>query len=365
MIQSIQALRGIAALLVAGYHFRNDLNVGPIAHLGDMLFGNGPIGVDLFFVISGFIMVFITERHVDEGRPARDFILRRVARVVPAYWITSLIYGFLVGNPFDVPRFVKSALFLPLTSDGGPFFGFAFLFVGWTLNYEMYFYAVIAAGVLLPLAIRYYALAGWFALTLVAIPMLFGSATLSAFNSPVDGIYYLSLITNPLVLDFVAGMVIGVIYLRAPTIDHRATAAFVWFAIAYFCWSYFATYRATYGVTMWGIAASLLVLGLVLDERARPMRIPPFLLYLGDISYAIYLTHFVVKAIVDIYAHRVVDGQYLSGPPAFILKVLLTLGFAHLSTFFMEKPLLAKVERYIRGSDRSGRSPYDAVTVLK
>ena len=83
---------------------------------------------------------------------------------------------------------------------------------------------------------------------------------------------------------------------------------------------------------MWGSASAILVLAITLHERARLVRISPFFLYLGDISYSIYLVYFVIKALVDGYSPRLIESQYLHGPPVFVLKVLLTIGFAHLST---------------------------------
>jgi hypothetical protein len=152
VLQSIRTLRGLAALLVVGFH---------AAEKAGLSFKVGAIGVDLFFVISGFIIWVVTAQ-----RPATPgtFLLNRAIRVVPLYWtITLLVAGLallvpslLASRVLDPARLLASLLFIPhLDAAGMPW---PLLAPGWTLNHEAFFYLVFAAGLLLPRPARALAL---------------------------------------------------------------------------------------------------------------------------------------------------------------------------------------------------------------
>ena len=145
-LASIQVLRAAAALAVL------------FAHLWPALaqFGNeniipnftfGAAGVDLFFVISGFIMVYTSERLFGQRDGPGRFLTRRLIRIVPMYWaLTTLVvvawYGVKLPDHTTWTNVVGSYLFIPTLKPGGgtaPVLG-----VGWTLNYEMLFYFLFA-----------------------------------------------------------------------------------------------------------------------------------------------------------------------------------------------------------------------------
>jgi exopolysaccharide production protein ExoZ len=139
----IQYLRAMAALMVVGVHFiitfRPDLG-GPTAWTLSR-------GVNLFFVISGFVMV-VTGTHLSAG----DFIRRRIARIVPLYWILTCVIvlrAIVAPNLFKNvvvtgPYFIKSLLFIPFANPAAGDTLKPILVPGWTLNYEMFFYAIFA-----------------------------------------------------------------------------------------------------------------------------------------------------------------------------------------------------------------------------
>jgi len=164
-LDSIQVLRAVAAIGVVFTHAITRLSTsfpGASEHalftgLGGQL-TVGDAGVDLFFVISGFIMLHVHRN--DFGRPGAPlrFMLRRILRIVPIYWLlTTLALVFLIFAPqlftthyrgIYLPWIVGSYLFLPIAPpdwNATPVVG-----VGWTLNYEMFFYAVFAGALLLP-----------------------------------------------------------------------------------------------------------------------------------------------------------------------------------------------------------------------
>lgn len=148
----VQALRGIAALIVVVYHGARFISPY-FEGWGWRLFGSGgSMGVDLFFVISGFIMAYTT-RHAD-GTPryAYEFAVKRLARIWPAYVVASLLYvvstrgwGWITANTDTV---LETLTFVPLSFDTPTVIHYPSLAVGWTLNYEMHFYFVFAVSLL-------------------------------------------------------------------------------------------------------------------------------------------------------------------------------------------------------------------------
>ncbi len=135
---SIQTLRALAALSVLFYHESSTK------------FTVGAVGVDIFFVISGFIMGTIGYRETP-----LDFMMKRIIRIVPLYWLVtaavclvSLIPGVFHQFSCDLPSLLQSLFFIPYVNQAGHIE--PLMVPGWTLNYEMFFYAVFAVG----LAIR-------------------------------------------------------------------------------------------------------------------------------------------------------------------------------------------------------------------
>lgn len=136
---NLQSLRAYGALAVAFYHTGFSLCLGR---------PTGSFGVGIFFVISGFIMAMICNTN------PRHFLARRIARVVPLYWVLTLAVFFigtmapyLLSSTAANPVFlVKSLFFIPYFNHGA---FFPILFLGWTLNYEMYFYLLIAIALLI------------------------------------------------------------------------------------------------------------------------------------------------------------------------------------------------------------------------
>lgn len=134
-IQSLQILRALAATSVV------------YLHIGcEPWFGG--FGVDIFFVLSGFVMCYIT----DSGESGKEFFLRRIARIVPLYWALTLITFVIAwlkptlfnSTTADLGNLFKSLLFIPYVKENGSIS--PIIPVGWTLNYEVYFYLLISAG---------------------------------------------------------------------------------------------------------------------------------------------------------------------------------------------------------------------------
>jgi peptidoglycan/LPS O-acetylase OafA/YrhL len=218
-LESIQILRGIAAMLVVFYHARAwELQLITEAGGAEMpwmggLFTNGYAGVDLFFVISGFIMVYVTGKTPPGGKSAGAFLFARALRIYPIWWIFAglmTVYMLLVhgGAGVDaagahaisrseplIPYLVKSFLLLPQSEH--PILG-----VGWTLVHEMYFYVVFAGMLMVPRKLWPVLLGGWFAIVLAG--SLLGLSDTIAGN-------IIELITYPMTAEFIMGAGVGLL----------------------------------------------------------------------------------------------------------------------------------------------------------
>ena len=283
-IRSIQYLRAIAALCVVVYQASIRVE-GGLSDAAQALFHLGHGGVDLFFVISGFIMWSIG---CNAPRHPGDFLLRRAIRVVPPYWIATISWvafmlvagaGWIVITPAHV---IASLLLVPHWS---PTFDGTFwpvLVPGWTLLFEMYFYALFALTLLVAPRWRLASLTG-------VLLFMVGMGVVTSSNLAAVQAY-----TSPLLLEFLAGCWIAELWRRGlagPWLGIGLSAIGVLVLV-------FLSPLAEPDQTSWGrpltfgLAGALIVAGCVALERVLPdLR---WLEQLGDASYAIYLFHMMV-----------------------------------------------------------------------
>jgi peptidoglycan/LPS O-acetylase OafA/YrhL len=294
-IYNIQVLRAIAALAVAYFH----------TGFGDRQFVQfGSFGVGVFFVISGFIMSYICQT-----RP-EHFLLRRVIRIIPLYWgMTLVVFSIAALAPGLVDRatanlddLAKSLFFIPYRNPSGRVE--PLLFLGWTLNYEMYFYLTIAVSLLLVPA-RYAVLLA--AMFILAIPALIIA---SGCSSVPCGFY-----RSSIVVEFIYGIAI---YHICMWISKRfiARTSIVWPAVLVISlialimldgsWVDADGKRhAVLGAWTHWIedfclsVPALLVLSAVLCEQTKWSIDHKWCLLLGDASYVMYLLHPVVVRGLD------------------------------------------------------------------
>jgi len=289
---NVQALRAIAVLMVVAVHVGNPFGFEPRYLGGTSLMGwfnlPGQVGVDLFFVISGLIMTITTFNH-DHGAPAsRKFILRRVKRIYPIYWVVSLLVlavylvkpEFVNSHSAAPPEILQSFLLMPQT-------GLPLLAVGWTLTFEMYFYLVFAGALLLSRRRLPWILGGWGSMTL----------TLSIFFSD-SGSPVMQLLTSPLLLEFVLGVGVGYVVMTRPPIAPLKMliggTILIMIAASFAHQFSDALMDPWYRVLTIGPASAMVVLGAIGLERQRRYIAHSYLQYIGDASYSIYLWHTLV-----------------------------------------------------------------------
>lgn len=307
-LRSIQVLRAAAAVLVV------------LFHLG--LLQKGYIGVDIFFVISGFIMgtIGIRER-------AGQFLSRRLIRIVPLYWAVtltmcglSLVPGVMKSFDFASGDLAKSLLFIPYFNAQGEIW--PLVIPGWTLNFEMFFYALFALGLLVGRP------------RVMAVAFLAAAVVAGTVWEVQDALYLTY--TSPLLIEFVAGLLLSCISRR---LSRLAALTVLLLGVASFLWSLGGPFPITEGgmrILFAGIPAAILVGGAVAAERADAWpRLAP-VEFIGDTSYALYLTHGLVLPIV---------ARLLSpGFPAIAVGIAVSLIVAAVVYLGFERP----VSRWLR-----------------
>ena len=295
---SIQYLRALAAISVVVFHagsqpLASGATVAPATAIG-------AAGVDVFFVISGLIMWMVTEA---EGVRPSVFLAHRLLRIVPLYWAVTL-GKTLLG--IVLPRFGEhhlnsfghlalSLLFIPHVSpENGKIL--PVLTPGWTLNYEMFFYVSFAAALGVPPRLRVVVLSLWL-VGLVIAGWLFHPA------NPALSVY-----TDPLLLEFLFGVLLGALASSSAQIPPWVASVALIAGLAAFVLDAIYPLQLAREL-MWGVPAALLVCGCVLLEKQVPApRFRP-LLALGDGSYSIYLIHgFFVIALASVIRKKVALG---------------------------------------------------------
>jgi exopolysaccharide production protein ExoZ len=347
----VQALRGVAAAAVVLYHARIFINGPRFLDAGNRLFASGAAGVDLFFVISGLIMVHTTRQLAGTPRDAAGFLVRRFARIWPVYAVafavTVVVTHDLGGTPFSTTPWeaVKQLAFYPLDPRGNaPFYGYPRLHVGWSLVYEAFFYALFAVA-LVTGRWRYLVLAGLFAGCLLIWPLLVtGDVHFEAGKRyPLHG--YAAIATNPIVWDFALGVAIGWLRgLRITLRDRGVLGCFVALTIGVVLWQLLSGFRAGHGPLRWGLPMAAMVLALTLYDKAYPITVPRSLRWLGDVSFSLYLFH-----VLPQMGPRFVKDQPLlmSGGAFFVASTVAALVLAYVSHRLLERGLAEWLRRVL------------------
>lgn len=332
-VDVIQAIRGVAAVLVIFHHI-------PVLGL------DGNPSVNLFFLISGFMMCYVT------AHSPEHFLVKRVVRILPLYWACTLaVFAVAVvarellhrSEPNPV-WLIKSLLFIPFDKGQGAVH--PLLFVGWTLNYEVFFYVAFAAAMALSYARR----------TLLCSAMLLALVGLGAIAGP--GSVLFEFYTSSLLIDFVVGMASYHLYVRTRDWRHAPATE---------------PLRVGLGIAGVAIVAVLPWTAELVDAYGRGVvqrlpvtlayfailfglssfRVPRLLVRLGDASFSIYLFHpFVVQALdhgLGVF-HRV-DALNLFWVA---VAVLLCCALALASFRWVEMPMNSAIRRWLL---RDARAP--------
>ncbi|PIF06901.1 acyltransferase family protein [Candidatus Pantoea floridensis] len=342
--RGVQALRGLAALSVMLFHFRWNLNeVTP--DLGNRLFGWGATGVDLFFMISGFVITLSIRRSPSGMFAALQFMKNRALRILPAYYIILLI-TFLLGGAMSTFHYedktanlISAIIFQPIYPDHPPFYvdDDGMYGVRWTLNYEMYFY--FAMSCMLLFNRKWLATSMFFLSSLIIVPLyVFGKWTTDPAGYQTTSAL-LGLITNPIILLFLAGMVIGLILPTLNKIPASFSAALLTISLLMAAYFFSQGMYLAHGLISSGWLYVLILMFTVLSEPFIGKYVPTVLIKLGDVSFSLYLIHTMMNGGVG---KRFEDFGIEPGWLRFVLSVVISLGLAWVSWRFIEKRFTSK-----------------------
>ncbi|MGE7371171.1 acyltransferase family protein [Neorhizobium sp. NPDC001467] len=341
-VVNVQILRFFAAFLVVFAHAHAEvLNVaarssGTFGGIGLLDWG---LGVDIFFVISGFIMYYMM--HDRFGRPGApvDFLRRRLVRIVPLYWIFTtlmlvsiLAAGSLINNNgLDIRHIVASYAFIPFPRADGELF--PLLSLGWTLNYEMLFYAVFALALCLRRPVG-----------IVVMLVLFAVLCLGAMLVP-DQVWPLKFWGNGIIGEFLLGIGLAALYLKGFRLPLGVVVVMIAAGLALAIWLYqISAYEHVTRLITGGLPAILVTAAVVLGPSARNGRVTRVFALGGDASYALYLSHpFALKVfgVIGVMLGLPLPGIFIGG----IIASVIASTAVHL---LLEKPMGAWLSRRTR-----------------
>ena len=342
-LANVQALRALAAFMVVFVHLKA---LASMAGLQPTLFEAGNAGVDIFFVISGFIMVFTTGR-----KPVGPlaFLGSRLKRIAPLYWLATLAVFALAevaprvlqGTHAGPGALLASLAFIPFARPDGQVR--PLVFVGWTLDYEMAFYVLFAVGLLA----RRRALG----IGLVVGALVAAVALVAALRPPgVIASFY----GRPIILEFGLGMLLGAAWprLKAGPRTVRAAALAAPLAVAAMLAAPLLWPSQDRAVAF-GLPALALVWSALAFERAGLALRWPWAQSLGNASYAVYLSHaFIAQGVI--LAGRAAG---LSGPWSALglgAAALIGVAAAGLALHYgVERPIAAALQKVGRKGGRN------------
>lgn len=329
-LESVQVLRGIAALLVVLVHAvqRQDRLDNPAELLASFSYA-GSIGVDLFFVISGFVMALSMQRY-EGGGGALRFIGQRFYRIAPIFYFWCACFAIVLvlqGWEIGTKQLLNSVTFLPVFDTGG--YAAPILGVGWTLAFEATFYVIVCAVILMRLP-------PW-----TLIPIIVGLTLVPALDQ--SELVAVRFFFNSILLEFALGVAAYVLWsknrLRPSLVFAGAIGGLIVIFLLlpertdplYRSAPIFNNSLSALRALVWGVPCFCLFLA-VLKWRPGAGRVTDAFKLLGDASYSIYLTHQIV-----LFA---AFGTFLPGDLEAVLMLVASALFGIGAYLLVERPLM-------------------------
>lgn len=335
-LDGLQSLRGVAAMMVVMRHLHLEfLKSIPAFHLPapiQRIFDAGQNGVDLFFVISGFVMVYSSRRNFGQKDYPIEFMSRRIARVVPVYWLYTTVYiavMLVVQSPAAglsrAPSYLAASyFFFPMINPGTgalePVYG-----LGWTLNYEMYFYVL-------------FALVAWLSQSraVLALSLIFAviAAAGQSAAPPIGPLWFWS---RPIILEFLAGALVAHFLGSDRTFQPGLRVFFATAAIVLWLGAALLNLSLT-SLSLVLVAATLMVVAMTSGPINLSRPIGRIFLLMGDASYSIYLCHMFIVRGASLVT-RSVHGTYAHAIAMAAIVLIVTPAVAIASFHLLERPM--------------------------
>lgn len=342
-LASIQVARGVAALSVVAFHATSSESkyFTDVSILPDF-FEGGMAGVDLFFVISGFVMVLTTRGRHGNPREVGKFAWNRLFRIYPTYWFYFLL---LVPVFFLAPGWVNSsqgnqvdliASFFLLPSELLPL-----LLVAWTLTIELWFYIVFALVLFAPERFLPAAFGVWFVILVVV-----------NWSGPITANPFVEVPANAMAIEFIFGGIAALLFRRVnPAVAVGCGVA----GIALILTIGEATVQdLTAGpgllrpLTL-GLGCALIMLAVTAWEHRVGIGYFARLSILGDMSYSVYLSHVLVLAVMG-RVWLAVPGELATNAPLviawWILTAVAVLVVGFLSYILVERTTMRAAQKW-------------------
>lgn len=343
-IHSVQILRFIAAFSVLfGHLLMEAKKFGFLDQAYETLYSlPWGSGVDVFFIISGFIISHVLMGARPQARDAQDFMIRRIIRVAPVYWFYTLLMvfavllfsGLLRSNVIAADHVLASLFFIPWPNPakGGltPVLG-----QGWTLNYEFFFYVLAFFSVFLSPHLRKYFLTGAILVFYVLALALRGSHFIFDF------------LGFSIILEFVIGIWIHVLFCKRSELPGWLCACLVIAALILWPLGEYFIPQDDMRIIARGIPAALFTIGIVFSRRMNGVDGPVGKVteLLGDSSYSLYLSHpFVLVPLAAIYKKL---GLGSLGLGLYMVPALILCLAASLVSYLVVEKTLIKFSRRI------------------
>lgn len=351
---SLQVLRAVAAVVVVIHHAGRSVTLlwpaewaKPPVWLfsSENLVWLGAAGVDVFFLISGFIMVHVSQPYRSGQRPPSDFLIRRLIRIYPMYALVTL--GMILFTavhfyrhpengvfPESAVRILAAFSFVPTFNGQGMVY--PVLGQGWTLFYEMFFYVCFTA--VLTFSKRH---------LLAPLIAIFGVVLLAARVFGAKDSALTAFLSNTIIIEFLFGCTIGFL-LQRNAIGPRYGLPLLALSVALFAASVPFGPPEDYRFLVWGVPASLLLLSFVKLELAK-VKWSRLSLLIGDASYSIYLVHvFFIIQFRGIFFKKAPQLAGLSADLMILTLSIISVAFGVATYLIIEKPMTAALTGWYR-----------------
>jgi len=336
---SLESARGVAALLVVLFHATEIMSSAKYYSYEafDGFFRFGYAGVDFFFVLSGFIILYVHFDDIGNVNSVSNFLRKRLIRIYPIYWVVTLIVVCVIfmmplfTSEIDTIHIIKSIFLIP--QDRLPIVG-----VGWTLIYEVFFYLLFSILIICPTL-------GWTIIVTVVLAII-SSGLMGMHLDDENWSFSLSFLLNLHHLEFFLGMLIGFFIRSGWKMKYSWTVFYI--AVA----SLLLTGIINTGNTnsdlftlIYAIISGVIILCLASSELTGRIYIPDWMTFLGAASYSTYLVHYLALSVL---AKLTMLGGIESLLPLWMIFTLLVLMAVIAGSCFhllVEKPLLLSLRK--------------------
>lgn len=347
---SLTYLRGMAALLIVIFHMRGYINnIYENPKLGNTLFGKFNFGVDLFFMISGFIIVYATQAKESNG--ARYFLIRRLFRVYPLFLFCILIGILTIYQDAELLQKIRALLLIHVDySLPPPGYGYNLMGPAWTLTYEIYFYLIFCIAIIIShkhrILITSLLLLAQVVMTQIIVNhhVSISANTVLNFSKSTDLNSFLQFISSSMFLEFILGMLLAKFFLSSVELSKKHSLQISLLTTAVFFILMVFMEDASFGPQSYGISSFALITGVIIFEKNNVLSRNKTLIFLGDISYALYISHYIVISSVHKYDFFMVG--HTAGFYRLLYVLALCIIFAISLHYVVEKPFI-RLGKYI------------------